>query len=885
MMSEPTHQCNAAPSQISASDTVAAHVRRRSAGGRMWRKNPPPLVGACRISECAPRAVIVFLLAIVAAIPTRARDAVHSVYPTNVQEILNTYCYDCHGDGMEKGKVAFDQFTSQEELRARQDLWFAALKNVRAGIMPPAKKPRPDPEAQKALAEWIKADVFQLDSQNPDPGKVTIRRLNRVEYRNTIRDLTGFDFKVEDELPPDDTGYGFDTIGDVLTLSPLLLEKYMRAAETITTEAIPRVAHVPAEQTIAGSDFRGAAGDASRLGFYEEAAVTNAFKTAHPGVYRLELDLEVHGQFEFDPGKCLAIFKADGQEVWTNEFGWQNGKKFSFDISRNWGAGEHPLTLEVHPLTPLDKKQNALDLKLRQVVVRGPLDDDHGTRPKNFDRFFWKDPPPTAAARRDYAREVLSRFARKAYRRPVDERTVARLVSIAEAVYNSPGKRFEDGIAEAIIPLLASPRFLFRVEQTEPRGTHEKFPALDEYALASRLSYFLWSTMPDDELFALASRHELRNHLETQVRRMIADHRAQALIDNFVGQWLQIRDVEGININERVVLARDRNQDRELERRSQRFRELQAIPKDQRTPEQAQELQKMIDQRRNRKKDQQNIELDDSLRRAMRDETELCFAYVMREDRSVLELIESDYTFLNERLATHYGITNVTGKEMRQVSLPADSPRGGILTDGSVLVVTSNPTRTSPVKRGLFVLDNILGIPPPPPPANIPPLEDSEKAFTDHQPSLRETLEMHRSKPLCSSCHDRMDPLGLALENFNALGMWRESERGVPIDAAGKLITGETFQDIREVKGTIVTRHRRDFYRCLSEKLLTYALGRGLEYYDVETVDRIVEALDNANGRFSALLAGVIDSAPFQKTRNPSPSLASNKSQPASLLK
>jgi hypothetical protein len=277
--------------------------------------------------------------------------------------------------------------------------------------------------------------------------------------------------------------------------------------------------------------------------------------------------------------------------------------------------------------------------------------------------------------------------------------------------------------------------------------------------------------------------------------------------------------------------------------------------------------------------------LDEGLRWAMREETQLSFQYVMRENRSVLELVESDYTFLNQRLATHYGITNVVGKEMRRVTLPADSPRGGILTDGSVLVVTSNPTRTSPVKRGLFILDNVLGIPPPPPPANIPPLEASEKAFADHQPTLRETLEIHRGKPLCSSCHNRMDPLGLSLENFNALGMWRENERGVAIDAGGKLITGENFHDIREVKHVLVEHHRLEFYRCLTEKLLTYALGRGLEYYDVDTVDRIVDALDKANGRFSVLLTGVIQSAPFQKTRNPSPNLASNATSATVIFK
>jgi hypothetical protein len=257
----------------------------------------------------------------------------------------------------------------------------------------------------------------------------------------------------------------------------------------------------------------------------------------------------------------------------------------------------------------------------------------------------------------------------------------------------------------------------------------------------------------------------------------------------------------------------------------------------------------------------------------------------MRENRSVLEFVKSDYTFLNERLARHYGITNVVGNEMRRVTLTPDSPRGGVLTDGSILIVTSNPTRTSPVKRGQFILDNILGMPSPPPPPNVPLLEDSEKEFKDHRPTLRETLELHRGKPLCSSCHNRMDPLGLALENFNALGMWRDQERGVPIDAGGKLITGETFNDIREVKEALVTRHRRDFYRCLTEKLMTYALGRGMEYYDVGTIDEIVDRLDQDGGHFSTLLMGVIDSAPFQRTRTAAQMVSNDSRSSKSVIK
>jgi hypothetical protein len=399
-------------------------------------------------------------------------------------------------------------------------------------------------------------------------------------------------------------------------------------------------------------------------------------------------------------------------------------------------------------------------------------------------------------------------------------------------------------------------------------------PLVDEYALASRLSYFLWSTMPDAELYALAGRGTLRANLAAQVKRMLADTRSEAFIENFVGQWLQVRDVEGIDINARAVLARDAGQERDMRQTRERFQALRDIPDDKLTEDQQAELQKIREQFRRRFGNRQNIELDRDLRRALRQETEMAFAHVMRGDRSVIELIDSDYTFLNERLAKHYGLTNwvgtnFVGGEMRLVSLPKDDPRGGVLTHGAVLIVTSNPTRTSPVKRGLFVLDNILGTPPPPPPPDIPNLEESEKGFDGRQPTLRETLEVHRGKPLCSSCHNRMDPLGLALENFNALGMWREKERGQPIDAAGKLITGETFHDIRDVKRILATRHQRDFYHCLTEKMLTYALGRGLAYYDVHAVDQVVERLATENGRFSALLMGIVESASFQKRRNP----------------
>ena len=390
------------------------------------------------------------------------------------------------------------------------------------------------------------------------PGRVTLRRLNRAEYHNTVRDLTGVDFNADAEFPPDDTGYGFDDIGDVLTVLPLLLEKYVDAASAIVDQA---------------------------------------------------------------------VLKA------TN-------------------------------------------------------------RSKMRERFFTRSAPDDAAGRRQYAREVLGNFAGRAFRRPVDGKTLDRLVALAGGVYNQPGKTFEAGVAQAMVAVLASPRFIFRSEQAATGSSKEPYPLVDEYSLASRLSYFLWSTLPDDELSGLAARGELRKNLAAQVKRMLADPRSEAMVNNFTGQWLQARDVEGIAINSEAVLARDRAKGKGGG-------------------------------------NQTAIELDGQLRHAMRRETEMVFSSVLHEDRSVLELIDSDYTFLNQKLAAAYGLTNlgVTGSEMRRVSLPPDCPRGGVLTEGTVLVVTSNPDRTSPVKRGLFILNNILGSPTPPPPPNIRRWRPPKRAF------------------------------------------------------------------------------------------------------------------------------------------------------------
>ena len=854
----------------------------------------PDLIRARVAGTCASARRATFaIVALAASLPALAGADPAASYRNDILPILENYCYDCHADGLDKGGVAFDAGPEGALVR-KHDLWWKVLKNVRAGIMPPAKKDRPSPDEMKTLETWIKREAFGLDPADPDPGRVTLRRLNRVEYRNTIRELTGVDFRADEEFPPDDTGYGFDNIGDVLTISPLLLEKYMEAAEKIVTQAVPTVPRVVREQTVDGARFRrerdgdgaeerkkgddndddprGGRGDVRNLSFYKPARVVATHKVDVPGNYRLTVEVNVRGEFDFDPGRAWVLFAVDDEALVSQEFAWQNGKTFKFEFDRKWEPGERKMSFDLEPLTPPEQRKNGVDMRIVSVQVRGPVEKEHWVRPKNFERFFTQDPPTDESGRRQYARDVIRRFATRAYRRPVDERTLERLVAIAEDGYKQPGKGFEEGVSGAFVAVLASPRFVFRVEEPDKSSPADGHPLIDEYALASRLSYFLWSSMPDQELIDLAAKGELRKNLQAQVKRLLADRRAEAFLQNFPGQWLQLRDVEGISIDERSVLARDSGDDKEMarqqEERRKLFAEVEMLPEDQRQKE----FEKIRERFRNgnrRRFGPPAVELSGDLRRAMRRETEMLFEHIVKDDRSVLDLIDSDYTFLNEKLAKHYGIPGVDGDRMRKVELPKDSPRGGVLTHGSVLVVTSNPTRTSPVKRGLFVLDNLLGTPTPPPPADIPQFEEAEKNLADHDPTTREILESHRANTLCRSCHARMDPLGLALENFNALGMWRDTERKQPLDVAGNLVTGEKFNGIRELKQILKTTRKADFYHCLTEKLMTYALGRGTEYYDVEAIDQIVEKLDREDGRFSALITGVIESAPFQKVRKP----------------
>ncbi len=782
-------------------------------------------------------------------------------FQRDVRPILENYCYDCHADGMNKGGVAFDTFNPNAKPAESRDLWLKALKNLRSGLMPPAKKMQPTEAEKQVVLNWIKSDVFEIDPKDPDPGRVTVRRLNRAEYRNTVHDLLGVDYDTQAEFPPDDTGNGFDNNGDVLTLSPILLEKYLNAAQTIIAQAVPMTSKVPEERSICGAEVgekltHGRGG--LSLSYYESASVSNPFQIEHAGRYQMVLNLtaiEHYVNEHFDYNRCRFIFRVDGKELLRKEYNREGGKVLHYEFDQHWAEGDHQVSFEVQPLTPGLEQIRSLALRIDSVTLRGPYDEKYYVKPGNYRRYFPEDVPGDAAGRRTYAHGLLQTFASRAFRRPADDNVVKRLVTLAEDIYSQPGQTFEAGVAQAMVAVLASPRFLFREEVLEPGGTKTASTLIDEYSLASRLSYFLWSSMPDDELSRLAGAGMLRTNLAAQVKRMLDDPRSEALTRNFSGQWLQTRDIAIVPIKAGVVLARDGVAE------TNKLAVMAAGP-----PSATRNFQ--------------DADLEGNVRTDFRNEADAYFDFIMHQDRDVIEFVESDYTFLNARLARLYGLDNlqVTGEGLRKVTLPPDSPRGGVLTMGSVLAITANPTRTSPVKRGLFILDNILGTPTPPPPPNIPPLENSESAFTNHQPTLREVLSIHREQPMCASCHDRLDPPGLALENFNALGMWRDKDRGQPIETSGQLITGETFNNVRELKHVLATRHRTDFYRCLTEKMLTYALGRGLEYYDVETVDRIVDRLQADRGRFSSLVMGIIESAPFQKSRS---SMTMAESDPA----
>ena len=809
--------------------------------------------------------VILCVMAVASASTAFAEDIPD--YETSIVPILRSHCFECHGDGASEGSLVLDQFPNNAMAQQKPDVWWNVLKNVRAGVMPPPEEPRLTVQERDLLTRWIKFSAFRIDPEEIDPGPNVARRLNRSEYGNTVSDLMGIDFDATLLFPPDDSGFGFDNVGDALSFSPLLMEKYLRAAQSIVEQAVPRATWIAPSRKISGGEFRDKEKnkDGNSVSGKEPFLLRKSFSVKAAGLYVVRNEVRLHGSFEFDPARYTVVFRIDDQEKARNEYGWDENKLVKSELTEELTSGDHDLSFEVIPIKPeataedSSNKDSFVRFEIDTVRIEGPQGAVGTEHPRGYDRFFTRDSPPEdPLQRRHYAAEVLQRFATKAFRSQANSATIDRLLQICETAWQQPDATFESGIGQAMVAILASPRFLFRVESAEPPKSGSRFVDVSENELASRLSYFLWSTMPDDELLQLAEKQQLRSQLSTQVVRMLRDDRSKEFLRNFVGQWLRTRDVTQIPVDAIAVLGY-----------SQEYEELRATFRgrgrvregDKISPEEAKQRARLRELR------EISDKFGQELKRAMQKETELCVEYVARENRSVLELLDGRYTFLNQALAEHYGIPGVEGKDMRKVDLPEDSPRGGILGHGSMLLVTSNPTRTSPVKRGLFILDNLLGTPSPPAPPNVPELAEAAKKFGDREPTPRELLAAHRESALCSSCHSRMDPLGLALENFSAVGTWRTEEKGLPIDASGQLISGESFNDVRELKRILRENRASDFYRCLTQKMLIFATGRGLEYTDEHTVDLIVARLEAGDGRFKELIEGIVLSAPFQKRR------------------
>ncbi len=810
-------------------------------------------------------------------------------FERQIRPLLSEHCFACHADGSAEGNMSFDKLFEEDDSQQRHETWHRILKQLQAGLMPPEDEVQPNEEQILAVTNWIKYQEFGLNPDAPDPGRVTLRRLNQVEYRNTVRDLLGVDYDTSTNFPADDTGHGFDNIGAVLSMSPLLLEKYVNAAKDIVSSVVPVESAVMRHQSMPGDRFVAETDDDSTtqptggrrmgredrrvltLSYYSPMEAQAALDVEHPGDYVVRLNLAANESYvdnQFDDNSCEFAFSIDGREVLRETFVRQGGKDYAFDFERSFQPGTYKLTASIKPLSQSTQVRQ-LRLEIKSVDLIGPKDPSYFVKPDGYDQFFPRDVPSDDVERRAYARELLGQFASRAFRRPVEPDNLERLVDLAESVI-SHGDTFESSISKAMTAVLASPRFLFREEAWAP-GSSDEYPLIDEYSLASRLSYFLWSSMPDAELIALAGEAQLRDNLDTQIDRMLHHEKASTFSENFVGQWLRARVVESIQINASTVLSREPTSiDPEADIRRQLFFSLFRKAK-QRTPQEEVEYEREKERYLRSFGGGSRFELTDEVRTAMRRETEMLFEHIVTNDLSLLDLIDSDYTFLNDALSAHYqieGLDPVEGSAMRLVQLPAASHRGGVLTQGTTLVVTSNPDRTSPVKRGLFILENLLGTPPAAPPPNIPALEDV-KAEANKKLSLRETLAIHRQDALCSSCHNQMDPLGLAFENFNALGRYRTQELGQKIEAAGELNSGEHFATVDELKRILVENRRLEIYRCITEKMLTYSLGRAVEYTDAHTIDELVANLEANDGRAQALVRGIIRSSAFQRMRSP----------------
>ncbi len=748
--------------------------------------------------------------------------------------MLDEYCVVCHNQQAKTAGLMLDKLDLNRVADDAQT-WEKAILKLRGGMMPPQGNPRPEQASIDSFVNWLEISIDRAPKARTNPGRSPLHRLNRTEYGNAIHDLFGLDINVADLLPADDESDGFDNIADVLKVSPSLLEQYLAASTKISSLAVgdPSIKPVsqvyPVPPDLAQEDHI----EGLPLGTRGGILIHYNFPLDAEYDFSVALLQNIVGYvtgLEYPHKLEIGI---DGTRVFLSPVGGEEDNKMSdanLGIAKDTldarlktrvpvAAGPHAVAVTFlrknasesdEPLQPFTRdldlqNMNGIPL-IDHVQITGPFDaKGPGDTPSRRRIFTCK--PAKPADETPCAKQILSAIARRAYRGPVSDKDLETLLSFYQSGRNH--SNFEYGIENSLRLILASPKFIFRAQPDPPNTAPGSVYRVSDLELASRLSFFLWSTTPDDQLLDLATQGKLKDQavLEQQVKRMLADPRSQALVSNFAGQWLYLRNVQSVSPNQ---------------------------------------------------DDFPNF--DDNLRQAMRRETELFFQSIVREDHGVLDLLNADYTFVNDRLAKHYGIPNIYGSQFRRVKI-TDQNRQGLLGQASVLTVTSQPNRTSPVLRGKWILENLMGTPPPAPPPNVPPLKENDEGAKVQ--SVRALLEEHRKNPPCSTCHAVMDPLGFSLENFDAIGEWRSKDPSGPVDASGQLADGTAVDGPVALRKALM-KHPEQFVRTLTGKLMTYGLGRALEYYDMPTVRGIERDAAANNYRFSALILGIVKSTPFQ---------------------
>jgi cytochrome c551/c552 len=772
----------------------------------------------------------------VPAAPQQANTAPEASQAQANKALIDKYCVTCHNEKLKTGGRSFENL-DLTNVGANAETLEKVIRKMHTGSMPPQGMPRPDKATLDGLANWLAVSLDRAAAANPNPGRATLHRLNRTEYANAIKDILGLDIDAAALLPNDDESYGFDNIADVLKTSPILIERYMSASWNISRLAVGDPA-MGADTTV----YR-AKPDLSQddhleglpLGTRGGLKFTHNFQLDGDYIFRVRMwrattdiirGLKYPNEVEYSiDGVRAGLVRIGGRadervsEENSGLSATELDQRLTLKIPVKAGPHEVAITflkktaaqeddiLEPFLRSNVDPVGYQGQTSVDRVSIEGPLNPTGVSETPSRKRIFVCR-PGNGVDEVSCAKRILGNLARKSYRRPITEKDTEQLLTFFQKGKNE-GKTFDAGIEAGIQLILASPEFLFRFEPDPANVAVNTVYRVNDLELASRLSFFLWSTIPDDQLINLAAQGRLKDPvvLEQQVKRMLADPKAHSLTDNFAGQWLFLRNLKSLNPD------------------------FETFP-----------------------------DFDDNLRQSMRRETEMFFESIMREDRSVMDFMNGDYTFVNERLARHYGIKGIYGESFRRVPV-TDENRRGILGQASILAVTSVPTRTSPVQRGKWILTNVLGTPPPAPPPNVPALKTS--AESGKPSSLRERMEAHRANPYCAACHKVMDPLGFALENFDATGQWRDTDEGAKINPSGVMFEGSKVNNPADLRKALTARPEV-FAGVFTEKLMTYALGRGIEYYDMPTIRAILREAAKNDYRFSSILMGVIKSAPFQ---------------------